>query len=174
MDNEIYSITTEAEREALRSLASQVEEGGTIVEVGCLYGGVTAVLAKASPSSTVITIDDFSWHPEGMPVTSKELVEKSMLDLNIKNVRIKEGDSRRIGKSWKKPIDLLWIDGGHSYQFVYSDLINFGQHAWVIALHDYDNPIWPTVRQAVETYIKKDNIFYVDKVVDTLCVLRRQ
>ena len=42
--------------------------------------------------------------------------------------------------SWDRPIHLLFVDGGHRYQVVRSDIGNFGQHVVVggiMAFHDY-------------------------------------
>lgn len=163
-----------SERELLSKLSREVPVNGLIVEIGCLYGGTTAVLALSNPDAKVISIDNFSWTPEGYQKTSKELAENNLSELGISNVKVKEGDSRRLGRTWNEPIDFLWIDGGHSYQFVYSDLYLFGLHAKVIALHDYDNPAWASIRQAVETFIGKFPYWYVDEVVGMVCVLRRK
>jgi len=172
--DEIYTITTAEERNCLARLAAQVPNNGIILEIGALYGGVTAILAQSQPRAHVMTIDNFSWHPEGMPETSAALVEDNLNKLGIKGVSIIEGDSRKIARKWADEIDLLWIDGGHSYEFVYSDLYNFGPHAQVIALHDYDNPIWATIRQAVETFISKFPYWYIHEVVGMVVVLRRK
>jgi hypothetical protein len=170
----IYSITTEAERNKLAELASKVPDQGVIVEVGTLYGGVTAVLAKAQPNAAVITIDNFSWHPEDMPVNSVGLVQDNLAKENIENVTIIENDSREVAKNWARDIDLLWIDGGHSYQFVYFDLVRFGTYSKVIALHDYKNPAWSTIEEAINVFLKNNKNFYSDEVVDMLIVLRRK
>jgi predicted O-methyltransferase YrrM len=169
----IYSITTEAERNKLAELAREVPDQGVIVEIGTLYGGIAAVFAKAQPFSAVVTIDNFSWHPENMPTNSPILVYDNLAKENIDNVTVIEGDSRIIGKDWVRPIDLLWIDGGHSYRYVYSDLFHFGKHAKVIALHDYKNPLWPTVEDAIKIFIERDEDFYIHQIVDSVCILRR-
>lgn len=169
----IYTITTQAERDTLASLAKRVPDQGLIVEIGTLYGGVTAVLAKAQPYAAIITIDDFSWHPETMPINSAMNVLDNLKKEGVDNVTIVEGDSRVIGKNWVRDIDLLWVDGGHSYQFVYSDLFHFGSKSKVIALHDYKNPLWPTIEQAIKVFTEKDQKFYIDEVIDSLVVLRR-
>jgi len=170
----IYSISTDEERECLASLAREVKQRGLILEVGTLYGGVTAVLALAAPTSGVVTIDDFSWHPEGLPVNSAASVYSSLHDAGIKNVRIIEGDSRDIARAWNTNIDLLWIDGGHSYEYVYSDLFHFGQYAEVIALHDYKNPLWPTIEKAIDVFLNKFPEWYFEKNAGMVAVLRRK
>lgn len=169
----IYSITTDAERLCLSQLAMEVREGGFIVEVGTLYGGTTAILAKSAPKARVVSIDDYSWTPDGIPNTPV-LVRERLDNVGVKNVELLAGDSRVICKGWKAHIDLLWIDGGHSFEFVYSDLHNFGAHADVIALHDYDNPIkWMGITKAVETFTARNREWKIDQVVDMVCVLRK-
>lgn len=170
----ILSWTDDKERELLSKLSSEVEEGGLILEIGCLYGGTTAVLALSNPLAEVISMDNFSWTPEGYPQVSPTLTRTNLSNAGIKNVQIIEGDSRKLCKGWKRHIDLLWIDGGHSYEYVYSDLINFGPHADVISLHDYGNPFWETISKAVNDFLKDHQEFYIAEVVGTVAVLRRK
>lgn len=170
----IYSITTQEERDCLAELAKEVPDNCAIVEIGTLYGGTTVVLAQAQPHAAVITIDDYSWHPDPEPLTSPSLVRDNLDKFNIDNVTIVSGDSREVGKMWAREISLLWIDGGHSFDFVHNDLLNFGKHAQVIALHDYKNPAWPTIEQAIISFVEKYPFFYIDKVVGMICVLRRK
>ena len=175
MANAIYSITTEAERTCLAELAQEIPDQGIIVEIGCLYGGVTAVLALAQPNAAVIAIDDFSWHPDGMPVNSAAMVMENMEKVGADNVKVLIGDSREIYKVWTvDKIDLLWIDAGHSFEFVWSDISNFGPWSNVIALHDYQNPAeWMGITKAVTLFLEKHPDWRMDKVVDMVCVLRR-
>jgi precorrin-6B methylase 2 len=172
----IPSITSAAERACLAELAMDVPiTSGLIVEVGSLYGGTTAVLALSAPWANVITIDDFAWYPKDWNIgpTSLELLYENMLKVGVKNVQVYKGDSLELGKNWSMPIDLLWIDGGHSFNFVRADLENFGLHAEVIALHDFDNPIWPTIRQAVEDFISVHPEWQIERNVEMVVVLRK-
>jgi predicted O-methyltransferase YrrM len=162
------------EREALFDLAGEVPAGGQIVEVGCLYGGSTALLGLGAPTAKITIFDDFSWSPlPDMPAGPKTLganLEKA----GVKNdVTIMPGDSRVMAQGWDAPIDLLWIDGGHSYDFIFSDLTNLGPHAQVIACHDYDNPAWPSIRHAVEEFIQLHPVWAVAGVAGTVVVLRK-
>lgn len=168
------SWTSEAEREEMIRLAQGVKAGGRIVEIGGLYGGMTAVLALANPEARVTVVDEFSWSPlEDRPKASAAQLLENVKRAGVTNVDVVTGDSRRIGKTWKDAIDLLWIDGGHSYEFVKSDLDKFGKHAGVIALHDYDNPFWESIRRAVEDYLKDHPEWMFDHHVDTVAVLTR-
>lgn len=170
---EIPSWTEEVERELLAKLAAEVQPKGLIVEIGALYGGTTVVLAKAAPKAKVITIDEFSWTPEGYPKATKELLESHLKEVGVKNVTVLEGKSEDFGKTWNKDVDLLFVDGGHSYEFVYADLCNFGPHAEVIACHDYGNPFWPTIQQAISDFIQLHPEWDLEEVAGTVAVLRR-
>ncbi len=170
---EIPSWTSEEERKLLVELAAAVPAGGRIVEIGSLYGGTTAVLALANPEAKITAVDNFSWHPIAGRTASKEALEEVLKTIGAGNVKVMAGDSREIGPGWSKPIDFLWIDGGHSYEYVFADLTNFGHHTQVIALHDYGNPAWESIRKAVEDYIFVNPHWAVDRVVGMAAVLRR-
>lgn len=172
--NAVPSWTSVAEREELASLAGEVKPGGSIVEVGALYGGVTIILGKANPQAEITVVDNFSWSPIEERPASKEELLRNVITFGVKNVTVKVGDSRVIGKKWKEPIDLLWIDGGHSYEFVRADLESFGVHAQVIACHDWDNEFWPDIRQAVEDFFKNHPEWKVDHNTEMVVVLRKE
>jgi hypothetical protein len=169
----VRPLTEINEREHMVKLAEEVIHDGLIVEIGCLYGGMTAVLGLANPQARIITMDDFSWHPSDDVETSPQLLLKNMDKVGVKNVQVVRGDSRVIGKTWHEAIDLLWIDGGHSFDYVWQDLRNFGPHAQVIAVHDFDNPHWKDIRQAVERFLANRMEFRLAEVVGTVAVLRR-
>src|SRR5688500_12751101 len=170
----VPTLTEINERELLSELAKEDPPLSVVLEIGGLYGGVTAVLALSAPSCSIYTIDNFSWHPEGFPKTSKKLLETNMKELGVQNVTVIEGRSQENVKQWTARISLLWIDGGHDIKSVYHDLFNFGKYADVIALHDYDNPAWKDIRQAVERFLSNDNNWYLDQVVGMVAVLRKK
>lgn len=170
----IPTLTEINERELLAELAAEVPPENIILEIGALYGGVTAVLALANPKANIYTVDNFSWHPEGFPKTSRLLLETNLFEIDIKNVTVIEGTSKEAAKKWTQKIYLLWIDGGHNFKTVYFDLFHFSQFAEVIALHDYDNPAWKDIRQAVETFLSGNEIWGLDRVVGTVAVLRKR
>jgi hypothetical protein len=166
------SWTSEAERNELCNLAREVRPNGLIVEIGGLYGGMTAVLGLANPQARITVIDEFSWDPQKTGVSAKQLLA-NVKRVGVNNVEVITGDSRRVGKVWNRSIDLLWIDGGHSYEFVKSDLDHFGPHARVIALHDWDNQFWKTIRQAVDDFIHQHPEWKIDHHVEMVVVLAR-
>lgn len=165
------SWTAPKEREMLAQLAAEVPAGGLIVEIGGLYGGVTAVLAQAAPEAQVVVVDDFSWAPRGE--ASEDVLQANMARRGIMNVQVVAGDSTVVGPTWDKPIDLLFVDGGHSYDFVAADLRNFGPHARVVACHDFHNPFWPDIERAVQEWLDAHPQWALDTVVHMLAVLRK-
>ena len=173
-DKVIQSWTEEEERALLAELAAEVQPKGLIVEIGALYGGTTVVLAKAAPKARVITIDEFSWTPEGHPKATKELLESHLKEVGVKNVTIIAEKSEHVGPEWDKHIDLCFIDGGHSYQYVYADLCNFAPHSDVVACHDFGNPFWATIKQAIMDFTAKNPEWYLSEVAGTVAVLRRK
>lgn len=166
-------ILTKEEKILLCRLAAAVPARGRIVEVGSCYGGSTALLSLSNPEARITAIDNFSWSPIPGQPASRERLEENLSSLEIHNVKIIEEDSLKAGPAWNKPIDLLWIDGGHSYEFFSSDLLHFGAWATVIAAHDYGNPTWPSIRQAVEDFKFVNQFWRIDAVVDSIVVLRR-
>jgi precorrin-6B methylase 2 len=173
--NQIPSWTTLMERAALGALAAGMPTGGLIVEIGGLYGGTTSVLALANPAARVVTIDEFSWSPaKDRPPASAAGLRAEMTRIGASNVTVMEGDSATIGPTWDEKIDLLFIDGGHSFEAVRADLENFAKHTRLIACHDWKNRAWPSVRQAIEAFILAHPEWTIVLVADTVVVLRRR
>jgi len=167
------SYSSLAERHELCRLARAVSENGLIMEIGGLYGGMTAVLGLSNPQARIVVVDDFSWSPlEGLEAGAAVLLSNCR-DVGVNNVRVITGDSADVGETWNEAIELLWIDGGHDYESVKSDLDNFAQHAERIALHDWDNLNWPSIRLAVEDFLKVNPEWKLSHSVESVVVLER-
>ena len=165
------SMTQVSERKLLIGLAREVKPGGTILELGCLYGGMTAVLALANPLAQVISIDNFSWYPKGYALPSPETVREGLDKLGIKNVTILNQDTTKV--LYAMPSDLLWIDGGHEYKTAKSDLHGFGLQASVIAMHDYTGTNCPEVTRALNDWLLEHQEWYMESVTHSTALLRR-
>lgn len=71
-------------------------------------------------------------------------------------VRLVHGDSKEIGKTWSLPVDLLFIDGDHSYEGCYGDLAAWTPHLTdgaAVLIHDYHSENWPAVKRAVDEFL---------------------
>jgi hypothetical protein len=128
-------------------LAEQSRVG--IVEIGCLYGGSTALILENKNFSVPFTsIDPFV--PDSM---GKENVggEKQALrniaayagPLDKHKFRLIADYSYHVSPGWNQPIDLLWLDGDHEYDGVKRDFEEwrgFVASGGRIALHDSRRP----------------------------------
>jgi cephalosporin hydroxylase len=102
----------------------------TIVEIGAGYGGSAVIfLAASHDPAKVYSVDCFVPDSHGQWQASADQVMDSVvkatvglrrLDLSLRYVLFEES-SLNVARRWKKPIDVLYIDGDHEYQAVRAD-----------------------------------------------------
>jgi len=134
------------------------------VEIGCYAGGSTCLLLQR-PNTTVVSID------LGTPIPP-EVVYKNVNNLNeLKNTFYYiQGNSQSIQtvdllKNLIKEIDILFIDGDHSYQGVINDFLLYEKmvkSGGYIIFDDYNDAKYsPAVKYAVDDILKTlDNNIY--------------
>jgi len=142
----IQSLNTPEERVAFIKYARQVPSGGNILDIGTCAGGSAFVFALASKDDVhVYTVD---------PVKNPFFIEnKEKFGLD-KKITFFQKTSEELAKGWDTPIDLIFIDGIHSYAGVMNDFMWFREYVkkdGIVIFHDY--------------YLYKDAI---DKAVDEL------
>ena len=106
--------------------------GTSCLEIGSHYGGSAQRLAKAMPpGSKFVSID--------LGLNAVYLLEK-LLAIQDRDITYIHGNSyagavvkqaERLG-----PYDLVFIDGGHHYEEVKSDWLNYGPMGKIVAFHD--------------------------------------
>jgi predicted O-methyltransferase YrrM len=163
---------TEAELAVLAAYAAEVPAGGLILEIGGCYGGSTATMANANPRAFVLCVDEFSWSPVPPMIASAQTLLDNVRSAGAPNVAVLPTDSHIVGKHWTRPIDLLFVDGGHEYEDCAADLADFAPHAATVCVHDYRNNGWPGVEQAVSEFCTREH-FAVAEVADWCVVLKR-
>ena len=137
---------TPHEQGLLLSLASAINpaygvyDSRLIVEIGSEFGMSASLFALGAPQAYIICIDI---NPDA-PFMDNLRETK----LNIDNVHPLFGDSQKIAIMWEryvvelqvgKEIDLLFIDGDHSYNGALSDLTRYTphvKHGGFLAIHD--------------------------------------
>lgn len=131
------------------------------LEIGSLYGRSTVCMADVAKS--VYSVDTHK--ANGMGVEQIEGGYTSLYNFlyNIEgysNIAVCVGRSQDIVPNFNDDFfDLVFIDGGHSYEAVIEDL----KVSWpklkingVMSFHDYR--AWPGITQTVDEYFKKSEI----------------
>ncbi len=130
--------------EFLFQLSRATKGIGAIVEIGTNVGKTAIAMGygqKIKNGRPIFSIDIYE-HPD----VKKNLEKAGVADYVTRIVL----PSHQMAKQWKQPIELLWIDGDHSYRGVCSDIKNWVPFVLVgglIAFHDY-----PGHRQSKEVW----------------------
>lgn len=131
-----------AEQTLLYTLAQQVPAKGCIAEIGAEFGMSASLFCKAAkPDVQIYSVDLFPG--DLLKQHRHNLITAGFGDrFNTRSMQI-QGDSKVIGAKWldnNMPlIDLLFVDGDHSYKgakadaVIWSPLVNVGGY---IAFHD--------------------------------------
>src|SRR5688572_15775745 len=113
---------TVLEQEALAAYASRVPAKGVILEVGAEFGMSASIFCKVAGLDVAIySVDLF---PDNLLQVHQDNLQRARLSGRSKQI---QGDSAQIGFAWQLGgIDLLFIDGDHSYNGVVRDI-----SAWI-------------------------------------------
>jgi len=108
------------------------------VDLGVDFGFST--IAWALPNiGTVYGIDWFKGDDHAGIRNAKQVAEQHIADNEVTNVVLIEGDFFDVAKTWDKSIDILHIDGFHSYDFtksVFEVWSKFVRPGGIILFHD--------------------------------------
>lgn len=126
-----------------------------IVEIGAFKGKSTAWLGEAArrQKRPMVSIDPLV---EGSEQEFRQTVEA--FDL-ASVATLHRAFSHDIGKDWDAPIGFLWIDGGHDYDTVKQDVLDFCPHVvpgGVVVFDDVNPGDFPGLVRAVDETIKQD------------------
>jgi len=147
----------EIDGQRLAYLASRIPENGVIVEIGSHRGRSAAYMAAAAKTNVTIYCIDLWKNDKDLRFVSDDNDLKMFWslfdDLGLReNIVALQGKSEVFAHSWEFGINLLFIDGDHSYDGVKSDYIAWYPHVrdgGVIAFHDYHKN-WPGVIRFVD------------------------
>jgi predicted O-methyltransferase YrrM len=113
---------------ALWTAARRLRPGSTVVEIGSHQGRSTVVLGLAARSvgATVVAIDPFVDPLGGSAV--RAAFEANIAAAGLAGVvELIVDRSTRVRPTWRRPIDLLYIDGKHDY-WTYTDDLRWSAH----------------------------------------------
>lgn len=161
---EALGSLTEEELDGLRRWMAEVPAGGSVVEVGTLFGLTTIDLARRAPEGVkILTVDNFSWNPFGLPAKHHEAFTRRILAPWIENGKIEliHADSEDYRTRFAAPAEsrnppvphLVFFDADHSYEAV-RDEIAWAKSIGVKAIcgHDYGNPLFGVTRAVDEAF----------------------
>ncbi len=124
----IEALLNPCQRLALSHMATGLNSGATIVEIGPYRGGSTKILHESAPGCELITIDIY------------DNIDRELFDVDRYAEFILGGVEAFRKKKGDKPIDLLFIDGDHSFYGVKHDFNTLARNLGpetLIAFHDY-------------------------------------
>jgi predicted O-methyltransferase YrrM len=139
----------------LHWLAGRVPAGGTALEVGSFKGKSAGFIASGlRPGARLVCVD--TWNNDAMPYDQREDV-KGIFDANTRpyadRVSTLRGSSVEVAKTFRGSLDLLFIDGDHSYEGARDDIVSwlpFVRPGGWVALHDAREP--PVVQATREFF----------------------
>ena len=154
----------------------------TVFEFGTFDGRTTLTLAANAPDATVHTLDLPPDTETAMPI---EQIERIYVFKPVSGARfLGRPEASRIRQHFgdsatydygalRGTIDLVFVDGSHSYPYVVSDSRNalalLGARGGVIAWHDYG--VWPGVTRALEELAREPAFAGLRHVEGTTLVL---
>jgi glycosyltransferase involved in cell wall biosynthesis len=116
-------------------------ENPKIVELGVDYGFSTFVFANAlkGTNGIIYGIDLFEGDVHAGSRNTYLSVKNNIRLHDLKNIEIIVEDFAKVSQPWSNPLDILHIDGLHTYDAVKSDFTNWSRHVkddGVILFHD--------------------------------------
>jgi predicted O-methyltransferase YrrM len=171
--------TTPAERALLRELAAGAR---TIVEIGAFEGVSTRLMRVAMPGDAhLYAIDPFVANCCGFCVQHAIFRREAGRSTNGRVILMRQFSYDAIA-SWREPIDLLFLDGDHSFEGVTRDFREWGRHVrpgGVILVHTSQlSPAKPVPTtcgpyRLVHEVVPHETGFRVARAVDSTTVVVR-
>lgn len=134
------------------TLMGNVQEGASVLEIGCQYGRSTCVMVEAAQQNDLQVYLCDSYMQECSVEAAKSLIEMlvstKVYFVLYRMASMYYSNTRRHG--------LILIDGDHSYQGVKQDIIVARRNmtnGGILCFHDYQRPGLPDVTRAVDEYL---------------------
>jgi cephalosporin hydroxylase len=142
------------EARALYECLCEVPERHLVVEIGCQLGRSSSVIAQVAADRNLRTvyIDPYIENPEYLSQWVA-MMEKAASEFAF--LRMKSADAAKHVST----VDLLFVDGDHSYDAVLADLTAYCpkiRYDGFLVCHDYNRASLPDVKRAVDEYIGRD------------------
>lgn len=145
--DQVKGFLDEREAERLYHLALEAGKKGPCLEIGSYCGKSSVYLGTAcKKNGTVLfSLDHHTGSEEQQPgeeyfdpdlldresgkIDTLKFFRKTIMDFDLDDVVLPVvGRSATIGRVWKTPLSLIFIDGSHAYDAVLSDYEIWGKH----------------------------------------------
>lgn len=163
------------------------------VEIGCWQGKSSVCLAtglrhKNGPRLCCIDPFDASGDAESAGLYAdragaltnplRAVFEQNLSDAGVRDlVDVRQGYSQDFARSWREPIDLLFLDGDHSDAAALRDFGDWAGHVrpgGYLVLHDAVHPVHTGPRRVVDELVLPNPIWVDHREVDSMFVARRR
>lgn len=171
--SDAFGFLSNFEAAALMTVAHGIREKNPVfVNIGAGAGTSGLALREGCQRAKIYTVDI----SPGGPLGGMENEVNAFADTDLELPTQILGDSKEVGAIWKwGEIDLLFIDGDHSYEGCRGDLAAWLPHlkpgGWLL-VHDYDGKFWPDVTRVMDELENQGSFGMVSRsiVVDTLWI----
>jgi predicted O-methyltransferase YrrM len=152
---------TEGDVDTLHQLAEMLPPNPVIVNIGACFGTSTLAMLEARPDAFIFSID--------INICPKEPEHLQRAGVEARRVVRCLGKSKEIGRHWPEhSIDLVFVDGGHTYQCVLNDIFIWTKiikHGGIIAFHDYGTESLPDVKRAIDkVFGNTEPLLFVERI----------
>lgn len=176
--NQIFTYTNNHELKTLYNLASNCCQGSVALEIGSHLGASSCYLAAglAQVNGHLFCVD--TWQNETMPEGDQDTFaefQKNINGVNKQITAVKKRSDEISTYDIQVPLNLVFIDGDHSYTSVKKDFDCVQQ--WlaedgIIAFHDFSISTFPGVTRVIGEALASGKWMFVG-CVDTLVWIKR-
>lgn len=169
-------------RDEISFLVESTPLQGTVLEIGSASGVTASVIAEMRPDARVVSVDSYPVSPPSDSARSKfpdwEHVERmnNWRRNRRENQSLFIGDISQLNRICCAKFDWIFIDGGHLFDEVFSDLCvaeKMLSDGGLLFCHDFHDPNWFQVTEAITRFCERSD-FVVDKQVGSIAVLGRR
>jgi len=153
----VFTNLTKLERLLLYKLALSLPKNSVFVEIGSYLGASSTFLASAAREKNSILYCVDTWGNDAMSEGKKDTFNEFMKNTQrFRSVMIPlRGLSEEVAKTFNKKINLLFIDGDHSYKGVKKDVDSWFprlKNKAIVIFHDVG---WAeSVQKVISEYVK--------------------
>lgn len=170
----------------LAYLASLIPSGGIVVEIGSNEGKSACFMGCGLRSAGNLTarvhcVDLWNLGGPTQQHNYRDPHKREKFDRNVKALGLQGvlighmAESTEFAKTWTEPVDLLFIDAGHTYEALHADYeawYRFVKPGGFIAFHDYMD-MWPGVKKVLDEEVFPNPIWQDWQTVYRLKTARR-